>query len=112
MSDAGDAGGFFDHDEEFVDVGDSDIGRFDGFRKRFVPEFDHVLVGYFSNWVQAQVSVDLDFASSNRFTDIAPTPVGESFFDCPFQDRSVVRLVQVDQLKGFGRIGFHGMDDW
>ena len=107
VSDAGDTGGFFDDDEKLIDVGDSDIGRLDGFWERLFPEFDDIFGGHFADRVQAEVAIDLDFAASNRFTDLAPAPIGEPFFQGSFQDRSIVGGVQVEPLKGIGFLRVH-----
>lgn len=93
MTNAGDACGFLDDHEEFVYVDDADIGSLDRLRKRLVPEFDDILGGYFSNRVQAEVAVDLDFSTPNRVSDIPPAPVGQSLFDCPFESGSLVGIV-------------------
>lgn len=107
VSDAGDASGFFDDDEKLIDVGDSDIGRFDGFGERLFPEFDDIFGGYFADWVQAEVAVDLDFTASNRLTHLAPAPIAEPFFQGSFQDRTIVGGVQVEPLKGIGVLRVH-----
>jgi len=64
-------------------------------------------VGYFSNGIQAEVAVDLDFSTPNRFSDISPAPVSQSLFDNPFENRSLVGIVEVNQSKGFRVLGFH-----
>lgn len=53
VSDAGDPCGFFHDHQELIDVGDPNVGRFDRFRERFVPELDDVFGGDFTDRVKA-----------------------------------------------------------
>lgn len=109
VSNAGDTGRFFDDYEEIVDMNDTYVGGFDGFRQGLSPEFYNVFCGDFTDGIEAEVSVDLDFASSDSFSNFAPAGSFEAFFQGAFEDGALVGGIEVKEFKGGFVLGTHAM---